>query len=481
MKVIVKLFGIILISFSGLVYADTWTPIAGIPEPAFGVTEEAPDLPSPWDQETAGFYYVCESCPGTSSVPFGTPSSPRRTIPQNMSAGEVVVLAGSNNRLNINFNCTAAAPCFVIADASNPPVANGDSYIDGSYYIVDGVHAHLPLGIYGTTMQIRGNYGAFRNGRITGNLENGGAATSGSNLVVLNNAITDNGNRNAVDDQDRNGVKVNGTYVWIIGNEFARNSGDGVAVADIRTLGQVHHIYVGRNSSHDNKQSGFWVKEAEHVIFSQNIAYNHVPSPSSGGHGMGAQYDSNYVWFLFNEIYDNSSGIGIKSSRDGIGSGHFVIGNYIHDLDSTRYEPNNAYSQGSITSWNNADITIVNNTIENSTTGMVLNGNTGPAHIYNNDISNLLHPEARAIFTADPGDILFNDFNTVSGESSIDAGTAPISQMDPYAVFQSLYGIRIDVDVEGNNRPNQQWDTGAFESQIGAGTRPEPPVLVTDE
>jgi hypothetical protein len=328
---------------------------------------------------------------------------------------------------------------------------------------------------------LRGNYGAFRNGRVTGNSGGGNAGAGGSNILILNNEITDNGDVNASFDQDRHGVSVAGNNIWIIGNEIARNSGDGVQVGGLRTLGQVHHIYIGKNVAHGNKQTGFWVKAAEHVIISQNISYGHAPSGSSGGDGMGAQYDSRNVWFLFNESFNNTNGIGIRSQNEGAGSGHYIVGNYIHDINSTAYDPVNAWSGGSIMLWNNADITVVNNTIDNVTTGINLNGNTGAAYIYNNAITNMQHPDAKVVFAADPGDIAFNDFNTEDGESTIDSGTAPIAEKDPYKIFQSLYGMSIAVDIEGNRRPNQKWDTGAFESQVGAGPRPMPPILETTE
>jgi len=481
MRAIARLFGIISIAFSCLAYAGTWSPIAGIPEPAFGVIEEPPALPSPWDQEVSGLYYVCNSCPGAGDVASGTPSSPRRSLPKNVSSGAIIVLAGINSGIKIDFNCDAAAPCFLIADPANPPVANGDSEISGRYYIIDGVHAHLPLGMYAGTIRLRGDHGAFRNGRITGNSENGGASTSGSDILILDNEIMDNGDVNASFDQDRHGIKVFGNNIWVIGNEIARNSGDGVQVADTGTLGQVHHIYIGKNISHGNKQTGFWVKDAEHVIISENTSYNHVPSGSSSGEGMGAQYDFKNVWFLFNEIYDNRTGIGIKSSNNGGGSGLYLVGNYIHDIDSRSYDPNDAWSSSSLTSWNSADITIVNNSIDDSTTGITLNGNTGSAYIYNNAITGMQHPNAKAIFAADPSDIQYEGFNTEDGESEIDSGTAPITEKDPYAIFQRLYGMNIAVDIEGNRRPNKQWDTGAFESQVDAGPRPMPPVLESEE
>ena len=46
----------------------------------------------------------------------------------------------------------------------------------------------------------------------------------------------------------------------------------------------------------------------------------------------------------------------------------------------------------------------------------------------------------------------------------VDEGTAPISEKDPYAVFESRYGLSIQVDRKGTPRPVRNWDIGAIEA-----------------
>lgn len=458
--------------------ADTWVPVLGIPEPSFGVTEENPSLPSPWDQEVSGFYYVCSSCSGSSNRSFGTPQQPRNSVPSNPSSGAVIVLAGVySSGLDMNFNCSAGSPCFLIGDPDNRPLVRHSSTFNGSYYIVDNVEVTLASGEYSMTVGLQGSYGAFRNGVITGSTSSGGTYTGGNNIVLFQNEIRDNGDVNASNDQDRHGVKVGGNNIWIIGNEFTRNSGDGVQVGDIGTRSSTHHIYIGRNTAHENKQTGFWVKEAEHVIISQNLSYNHSPSGSSDGEGMGGQYDGRFIWFLFNESRDNRGGIGFKSSNNGGGSNFHVVGNYIHDNLNSSYSTGDAWSTSAISSWNGADITIVNNTLTGNTAGINLNGNTGTAYVYNNSIKNMQLGNAREIFAADDRDVAFDDYNAFDGDAVIDAGTAPLAARNPYAIFESNYGISIQFDYDGKSRPIGQWDIGAFESDSSSGVRPNPPVL----
>ena len=63
-----------------------------------------------------------------------------------------------------------------------------------------------------------------------------------------------------------------------------------------------HHIYVGRNTSHHNKQSGFWTKQAVDVIFSQNVAYAHYVQQFLAGRGHRLAVRPVIVWFIVNHI-----------------------------------------------------------------------------------------------------------------------------------------------------------------------------------
>jgi hypothetical protein len=431
----------------GIVNAEEWQPIIGIPEPSFGLTDTPTNLPSP-----------------------------SSSLPGSLSSGQVVVLSGnySQNSWSLNANCAQNNPCFIVGVGG--PVVTADTRISGSYYIIDGVTLKA-TGEYGSGTGISGNHGTFRNGGVTGTSSNGGLGTGGSNHLIMNNLIADNGNVNASGDQDRHGIKVGGNNIWIIGNEFTRNSGDGIQVGDIGTRNNVHHIYIGKNVAYNNKQTGFWSKEAEHVIISQNISHNHSSSGSSSGDGMGGQYDFRNVWFIYNELYDNNFGVGVKSSNNGGGNGAYIIGNYIHNINSSGYNPNDGWSAASIGFWNNADVTIVNNSIIDSTTGINLNGNTGSAYIYNNHFENFTASNGRILSANDPGDVKYNNFNVEDGPT-VNQGTAPISQKDPYTIFENLYGMSIRVDFDGKTRPINQWDVGAFEEGDAPTPKtPNPPVL----
>ena len=133
------------------------------------------------------------------------------------------------------------------------------------------------------------------------------------NIVIYNNSIHDNGNLNADLDQDVHGISVSDHVNHLLGRRQSdlpeqrrRHSNQCRRPGRAR---RTHHLYIGRNVSHDNKQGGFWVKEATDVIFSQNETYGHRPSNSSLGQCMGAQYAPDWVWFIYNHVHDCEYGI----------------------------------------------------------------------------------------------------------------------------------------------------------------------------
>jgi hypothetical protein len=318
-----------------------------------------------------------------------------------------------------------------------------------------------------------------------------------THMVIWDNVITDNGNINDTGDQDVHGIAVNGTRVWIVDNEIARSSGDGV---------QVHgqqYIYIGRNRSHHNKQTGLWTKQAADVIFSQNIVYGHRPSSSASGAGMGGQYGQERVWFLFNESYDNAIGMAIASSRDGSYVGYF-IGNVVHD------------NRGPGMSLWDMERHVVGNTVWRNGSGIdsggFFRGSGKPLHLVNNIIGARIDPSGFDIYIKDPVMAVESEMhhnivfgaperiawgNTGPGQTlahlrASGAKGRECSNSDPlltpdgtpglgsfaidrgiehaaYATFRSLYGIDIRNDFALRPRPRGAgWDIGAFESGTDA-------------
>ncbi|OHB78767.1 MAG: hypothetical protein A2Z25_19685 [Planctomycetes bacterium RBG_16_55_9] len=311
------------------------------------------------------------------------------------------------------------------------------------------------------------------------------------------------------------------SYLWLVDNEMYHNSGDGLQVnAGTTNQATTHHIYIGRNISHHNKQTGLWTKQAVDVIFSENAVFGHRHSSSAPGGGMGFQYAPEKVWFLFNEIFDNEYGI-VAQSDSGLGSGteSYYIGNLICDIhydpvyhgDSwADYNPETAWNHAGMRFAGGVNRYIISNTIYDVDAGINI-ANAGAAHLLNNVISsigtqgeshiwdetgtlsgetnnNLLYqpggsgrirqyntvytpltlPIGSGVNNIDAAPSFVNvgneDFHLQSASPAIDTGTSSGVVQEVFDRFEQLYGINIRKDIEGTDRPQgATWDIGAYE------------------
>jgi len=523
----------------------TWTPPIGIPAPAFGVNETAPAVPSPWTTAVAGFYYVNQTAAGATddNNPYGTPAKPRQTIPVELPAGAVVELHGTysvahTSPRGLHAAGATSAPVFVRgASATARPVITGSWELGGTGLILENLDFDIASGD-GVNVVAPANAVSIRDCDISGNLSGGGlgvvswSSSAASDVVVLRNSIHDNGNVNATYDQDVHGISVGSrvSRLWIVDNEISRNSGDGVQInaGSLSLQPTTHHIYVGRNTSHHNKQTGLWTKQAVDVIFSQNTCYGHRSSDSSEGDGMGGQYAPSWVWFLFNEIYDNERGIRMASDS-GLGNGteHFYIGNVIWDIhDPSPADPADGWGAAAICVWGGVNSYIVNNTFWDVDSAIRSPRSNGRVYIYNNLSDAAVGGNSQIVISdatlarnstleytvfrnptsfrwgSDTAYVLAQlqaslgqgitcdavadlglqnpaagDFRLVAGSPAIDAGVDvdTISAVAVYNRFQSRYGIDIRKDAAGVTRPaGAKFDAGALE--FGGTGRPSAPA-----
>lgn len=234
--------------------------------------------------------------------------------------------------------------------------------------------------------------------------------------------------------------------------------------------------------------------------------------------------DNDRIWLIFNEVYDNGSGYWLEA-----GLNVYVIGNIFYDLlnqEPTIFDAQSrsAWSLGTATNNIGYDnIHFVNNTVYNCYYGISHVGGSSDnvATIQNNIFSNIADippPETDngwsvftdvlnddvvtidhnlyyqpsgtinieiepnhftdiATFQSTTGqgvgaleeDPLFtnpgnNDFTTPTLKPSHNVG---IKNASAYDTFQSLYGLDIKVDFNGNPRPtNKSWTLGAYEAQV---------------
>jgi len=437
----------------------------------------------------------------------------------------------------LNGTGTAGEPIFIRgASADEKPLVTVKIIPSGSYLILENLEFGDADGDLsgGSTGRIVIDPGSdhimVRHCDMHGNLSTGGIGVVGTvdkpihDVVIYDNLIHDNGDWQADFDQDVHGIAAQAylSNLWVVDNEMYHNSGDGIqmnAGSESRQA-SAHHFYIGRNVAYENKQTGFWTKQAVDVIVSQNVAFRHRPSGSSPGAGMGFQYATERIWFLFNEIYDCDYGIVVQSNSGlGFGTESFYIGNVIHDIHHSNdgtYNPATAWSQAAIRMAGGVNRYIIANTFYNVDAGF--NSPSGGTNIIvNNIISNVTEPASNHIFlesgtaatnsevrnnlfyqNGDPirirwasgaqrslpdfeaafpangsdnvdADPLFvgpgsDDFHLLAGSPAIDAGAAPVP--DVYTTFFNLYGIDIQIDADGAARPQGGvFDIGAYERQ----------------
>jgi hypothetical protein len=497
--------------------AQTWQPPLGIPAPSFGITEVAPPLPSPWASDVGGFYYVQE---GGGNPGNGFPGNPRGTIPASVPAGAVVVIAGTynvNHEKNfITLNGVPGAPIFLrgLSNEQRPTITQ-KWIVQGAYYVLEYLNFQWSNSSGNGKLEFLGHHAVLRHSDLRGDTATGVGAVfpQGSQLVIWNNFLHDMGDVHASFDQDNHCIAVGpGTdNLWIVDNEIARCSGDGIQLnaGDPSVQATLHHVYIGRNNSHSHKQSGMWTKQAVDVIFSQNSIHSMRPSNSSSGQCTGGQYGPEYVWFLFNVMQDCDSGVRIESTSDlGTGTKVFVIGNVIHNIHSQFPDLDNPHASAAIVFRGLTEHYVVNNTIWNYDAG-IMSPATGFVHIENNILGGRTQPLGRDVFLEDGGLAAASNFNNnlLSGSTRIQWGSSAVQSLeqfqsstgkgqgsfvadprfvDPvvgnfdiqpsspaidagishavYAIFQARYGINLGWDAASRPRPQSRaFDIGAFE------------------
>src|SRR3989344_2379465 len=343
--------------------------VKGIPEPDFGINEQAPDVPN-FDTEVAGFYYIHRQHPQATDRDnvYGTTSKPRLTIPEDLPAGSVVEIEGFYDYSpfgysRINAHGTEDNPIFIRGDRITRPIQ-----VRGSYIIIEKLEFNdedgdLTDGQTGKVVVIGpADHIVVRDNEVTGNLDGGGLHVGSfteepvEHVVFYDNKVHDNGDIHTTTDQDTHGIHI-GKYahqIWIVENEIYGSSGDGIQVdsGNIEFQGTTHHIYIGKNDVHDNKQTGIWVKRAVDVIVSENNVYDHEPTDSSTGACVGYQYAPERLWLIYNHLHDCTYGVGSGSDSGlGIGTHVYIIGNHIHDIHGD--------SEGIDPAWTSAAVLIV--------------------------------------------------------------------------------------------------------------------------
>ncbi len=448
-----------------VVPAAGWTPPVGIPMPDFGIDEThmmyvgatydfgAGPVPYPDAGNGPYTHYVDNTHPSAtdSGNLFGTPATPRDTIPLNLPAGSVVEIHGGpyaygnyyGNRLGTTGTGTAAKPIFVRGtNANNRAVFAGEVTIRGSYIIVENIKTDTVgndegvLRVWNPSDHIcvrhceATNLAPLPEGHgfraiwavVVKSVAAGGDPETAFNedIVFYDNYIHDNGYPPTYE-TGLQGIIVSGNSkrVWIVDNTIIYNGEDGVQL--FYNSANSHYwadrIYIGRNLIHHNGENAIDIKQSTNVIISQNVMHSYIPTnfPSSGSDGTAVvvHYDPVDVWILLNNIYDSANGIRSNGAQRA-----FIISNLIHNIHHVGgdYNPGSVWASGAaIITWANPQMHVVGNTMYDIDAGFSApSGGAFEFHILNNIISKLAEPAHHiAIPVSAPANISVMNHNIV--------------------------------------------------------------------
>ena len=271
--------------------APAWTNPMGVPTPPVGVTEVA-----------------------------GRTTS--RTIPATMHSGDVIDASGNNGDVTVVAECRASRPCFLRNGRFNHLRATGTGLI------IEGIQAYNP--------DLTLDNSALRDSEVTGNAAGGGIFTAGSTYLTVRNVFVHHvGVLDAPSDQDTHCIVVgpSGHHIWVLDSHLTHCSGDGVQVNALHDPQEgLHHIYLARNTIHDNRQSGLWAKQSVDVVMSENRAWGFHPNSGGSGPCYGTQYGSKRLVIIGNRGWECHFGVNLRSSDDGTDPSTLVAWNVFHDL-----------------------------------------------------------------------------------------------------------------------------------------------------
>ncbi len=306
--------------------------------------------------------------------------------------------------------------------------------------------------------------------------------------------------------------------VWVLENHVHHNSGDAFQASHRASISP-HHVYIGRNVFHEDRENGVDLKNIHDVVVSQNVMYGYARSRTSlgdavviGSMGVSPTKGPHRSWFLFNDIRDSRNGIRVEGARD-----CWIIGNTIHDTTANGVQFDIDSDSRNVNVINNTFASIGLNGIGHSRKGV----GDGPYRVAGNILTgigdnyvslnagiaerteitgNLFWASGESIsvrlgerthsaktaaeinalanfsgnLVADPmlANIAEDNYHLQAGSPAIDAGT----ESPAYQAFTDAFGLNIRVDIAGTPRPvGADWDIGAYEWQAKKDKKPLSP------
>jgi hypothetical protein len=393
---------------------ETWKAPIGIPKPTFGIDETYRMYDSETNRNPALTYYAGDSGgyythyvdssdekATDSGNDYGTKERPRKSVPRTLEKGSVVEIHNSAGGTwlakRVTTNGTEDMPIFVRGVDS--PLVTKDGYlIRGCYSIWEGIK------IYEGGFSIRqadgsgiGHHIAVRNCESYGSGEvrsHAGVGVDGvesekfHHIVFYNNHIHHGGDCNYPEENDNHGIVVGDycQYIWALNNHVHHMGGDSIQLSHGANY-TTDHVYIGGNTFHDDREDAVDIKQANHVIVSQNEMYSYKPATSSGGGACVVHYDPCNIYWLYNKIHDVNFGIVSTGSFE-----QYFIGNLIYNVHGglAGHSASSPYRRGIGIKWYNTGNTyVVNNILYDCEVGIGADILSYPTTIANNIFCNV--------------------------------------------------------------------------------------------
>lgn len=477
----------------------------GIPTPTFGYLYDTDVRPTIYVDNTNP---SCDNASGTARAPLCDLFAGGATA--TFGAGDVVAVSGGpyiiDGDKTLNFAGTEESPAIVkgIGEAKILFDAQGnraDFEYSGSYGIVENIeffdntrHSIVSASdhLVFRAIEIHNPKGAFID-------FNPVVGVGGQDILIYQSQIYDNRRDN---DTDTHGINAGSgsANLWILDNEIYNNNGDSFQGCHECFDAPPHHVYLGRNVMHEDRENGVDLKTIHDVVVSENLMYGYAGSGTSNGDAMviGSNgYDDatgqgpRNVWVLNNEFRDSATGIRIEGVQDAWIIGNVfqtlttglqiddkeyrdivVAGNVIDGVDAGIYSWNDSCSADSVVLQNNIltnvgghhvdvadcpNLTLDSNLMWNPGGGISVRV-AGPAHT---DVGSVNAQDfANDNVEADPA-YLPDSLVPAADSPAVDAGV----DLEAYDVaVEDAYGGEAHRDIRAMPRPaGSASDIGAYE------------------
>lgn len=312
----------------------------GIPTPSFG-----------WRYDTSGpgtlfvdnTNAACDDGgPGSAAVPYCDLFQGGSAV--SYESGAVVHVLGGPYAVAgdyaLTMNGSADAPVVILGPGADRVLFDGGGTRAnfewaGSYGIVENVDF-----FHQTRHRVVGDHLTLENVAVHNPVDafidfNPVVSVTGHDVLIHGSEIFNN---RRTSDTDSHGIQASqGSFnVWVLDNELYNNNGDSFQACHRCFAAPPHHVYLGRNVMHDDRENGIDLKTIHDVVISENVLYGYGSSSTSNGDAMvigsngfddAMNQGPRRIWVLNNEFRDSSTGIRIEGSED-----VWLIGNVMSNV-----------------------------------------------------------------------------------------------------------------------------------------------------